>query len=116
MGHTYHGGGRRYKAGCGECQEANRGPSRKAQVAWAKARRIETGKYLNAIKMERGCIDCGYKNSPVALDFDHVRDTKHMVLARMRAYSFASIDAEIAKCEVRCANCHRIKTHEGISA
>lgn len=55
-----------------------------------------------------GCVDCGNKNLTV-LDFDHQGDKKQNVSA-MRQESFAAIEAEIAKCEVRCANCHRIAT------
>ncbi|MDT0631365.1 hypothetical protein RQM47_04820 [Rubrivirga sp. S365] len=28
----------------------------------------------------------------------------------VRQFSLAKLDAEIAKCEVRCANCHKRKT------
>ena len=57
------------------------------------------------------CIDCGYTDIRV-LDLDHVRGTKREAIARMvrMGYSWSTIEAEIAKCEVRCANCHRIKT------
>jgi hypothetical protein len=28
--------------------------------------------YIQSIKMERGCTDCGYREHPAALDFDHL--------------------------------------------
>ena len=59
------------------------------------------------------CIDCGQTDIRV-LEFDHVRGEKSNNIARMvgEGFSWSSIEAEIAKCEVRCANCHRIKTNE----
>ena len=57
------------------------------------------------------CVDCGLVDIRV-LEFDHVRGTKREAIARMVRIgcSWSTIEAEIAKCEVRCANCHRIKT------
>jgi hypothetical protein len=56
------------------------------------------------------CIDCG-EADPVCLDFDHVRGEKVAPVSKMvGTYEWSSIEAEIAKCEVRCANCHRRKT------
>lgn len=54
------------------------------------------------------CVDCG-EDDPVVLEFDHVRGTKSFGIAKAIAtgYGVAAIEAEIAKCEVRCANCHR---------
>jgi len=63
---------------------------------------------LNNIKMSRGCCDCGYKAHPAALDFDHVRGVKKF--SPSLAGSVASAVKEAEKCEVRCANCHRIAT------
>lgn len=59
------------------------------------------------------CVDCGQTNIRV-LEFDHVRGNKANNIARMigEGFSWPTIEAEIAKCEVRCANCHRIKTNE----
>jgi hypothetical protein len=58
------------------------------------------------------CIDCGNGNI-VVLDFDHVTDTKIANISRMVANgaSFKTLLKEVLKCEVRCANCHRIVTH-----
>ncbi len=58
------------------------------------------------------CIDCGIDN-PVVLDFDHKNtDEKVHEVSKMLhdGYSWDNILLEISKCDVRCANCHRIKT------
>jgi hypothetical protein len=75
---------------------------------------------IDAIKLERGCADCGYREHPAALDFDHLPGTKkRRNISRMLASvskGVELIDAEIAKCEVVCANCHRIRTWKRKSA
>ena len=62
--------------------------------------------------LEHPCIDCG-ESDPVVLEFDH-RDstTKLRAVAQMieARYAWDKILAEIEKCDVRCANCHRRKT------
>lgn len=57
------------------------------------------------------CMDCG-ESDPVVLDFDHIDPATKLwtigsVLSRR---STPAIEREIAKCEVRCANCHRLRT------
>lgn len=67
---------------------------------------------VSEYKLKLGCADCGYAEHPAALDFDH-RDpaTKEFsVGARTRAASPKKLWAEIAKCDVVCANCHRVRT------
>lgn len=57
------------------------------------------------------CVDCGESN-PVVLEFDHVRGNKLNDVCNLikRGRCWENIYAEIQKCEVRCCNCHRIKT------
>lgn len=43
------------------------------------------------------------------MDFDHLLD-KFKNVSRMTAYKWDRIEAEIAKCELVCANCHRVRT------
>jgi hypothetical protein len=58
------------------------------------------------------CMDCGQRFPSICMDFDHVRGEKWYNLARMSSKGLGpdSIKAEIAKCELVCANCHRIRT------
>ena len=65
---------------------------------------------LAAIKVERGCADCSYNEHAVALDFDHVRGEKIESVSRLVTRSWDRILTEIAKCDVVCANCHRVRT------
>lgn len=58
---------------------------------------------------EHPCVDCG-ETDPTVLDFDHIRDKKFLIGSELTNKSWAAIVAEIAKCEVRCANCHRRAT------
>ena len=69
--------------------------------------------YVNEIKLRLGCKDCVYNKSPYALDFDHLSD-KVGNISRMlqQSISLKALDKEIAKCEVVCANCHRIRTQK----
>lgn len=72
--------------------------------------RTENQERLVAYLLAHPCIDCGERD-PVVLDFDHIVGKKvKEVTALARYQQWASIEAEIAKCVVRCANCHRRKT------
>ncbi len=63
---------------------------------------------LAMMKLDAGCTDCGYNAAPEALDFDHVRGDKKRNVSSCKTIQSALDEAE--KCEVVCANCHRIRT------
>jgi len=69
-------------------------------------------KAIAEIKLERGCTDCGYNIHPAALDFDHVHGEKSVGIGGMGGggRSWKATLAEIEKCDVVCANCHRVRT------
>jgi hypothetical protein len=53
------------------------------------------------------CVDCGERDQRV-LDFDHLGEKRELVSALVaRGARWSRIEAEIALCDVRCANCHR---------
>jgi hypothetical protein len=70
-------------------------------------------KIIQEEKLNRGCACCGYKENPYALDFDHL-DPKSKIegVSRMSSRNTERVKEEMAKCQVLCANCHRIKTHD----
>lgn len=69
--------------------------------------------YVDDYLKEHPCIDCGEQDI-IVLDFDHVVGQKRYNVSRMQsmAVSLSALKKEIAKCEVRCANCHRRITHK----
>lgn len=72
---------------------------------WSKA------DYINSFKA-RPCMDCGGEFPDYVMQFDHVRGQKHRIVSGMKQYSKERIDAEIAKCDIVCANCHAIRTEK----
>ncbi len=63
-------------------------------------------------KASHGCLDCGIRD-PLVLEFDHVNDDKEFNIGTdgTKTVSMSKILLEMQKCEVVCANCHRIRTH-----
>ena len=57
------------------------------------------------------CFDCGGVFPDVCFDFDH-RDvgTKSFEISKRMGHSLGKLFAEADKCDLVCANCHRIRT------
>src|SRR5579871_685055 len=84
---------------------------RRVRISRVK-RRDRLSEWINQFKC-KPCTDCGGEFPPYLMDFDHVTGDKldDICGMRMRTVSREAIRAEIAKCEVVCANCHRARTH-----
>lgn len=79
----------------------------------AKVFRDAVGLWLDQIRNEAGCCVCGGKE-PCTLDFHHVNpEEKIKAITQMIGKGLNSLEAELAKCVVVCANCHR-KVHADI--
>lgn len=74
-----------------------------------RARAEKHAEYLFEFFSERSCVDCG-EGDPVVLEFDHLRDKRFDILQGLSDRTWQEIRDEIAKCEVVCANCHRLRT------
>jgi hypothetical protein len=63
--------------------------------------------HIYEVLRSAACADCGERD-PLVLEFDHI-GVKRDSVTRLGWYgcSLVTIDAEIAKCDIRCANCHR---------
>ena len=75
-----------------------------------KRMRQENTEKLWAYLSLHPCVDCGVAD-PRVLEFDHLREKRDSVSRLRGSYDWAVIEAEIQKCEVVCANCHRIRTY-----
>lgn len=65
---------------------------------------------INKIK-DVPCKDCGGKFPPECMTFDHLPEfVKSFGLGGGQSRKWSTIEAEMAKCEVVCANCHAIRT------
>lgn len=82
------------------------------KAATTRSFQVKRREMIDRIKVETGCVECGYNAHPAALDFNHVRGTKLFNISQDTKKSWELIVDEIAKCNVLCANCHRIHTHE----
>jgi hypothetical protein len=70
---------------------------------------------------DRPCADCKKRYPYYVMDFDHRPNEEKSFeigdrLATRVTSTYDALDAEIAKCDVVCANCHRIRTHQRQSA
>ncbi|ATG86518.1 HNH endonuclease [Mycobacterium phage Finemlucis] len=104
-----------YQSRCRSCQRSGErshyasNESRKERLRFSKFRaRAAARACLYKFLGEHPCVDCG-ESDRVVLDLDHVRGVKEHDVSHMvaRGFSVPKIEAEVAKCEVRCANCHR---------
>lgn len=74
---------------------------------WQNERRKE---FYNWLKT-KSCVDCGNSDFRV-LEFDHITDKKFEISRKIKAMLLTTLLEEISKCEIVCANCHKIRTAE----
>jgi len=82
----------------------------------AKERLIRNKNFIRNYKISIGCQICGYNKSYNALEFHHKNDDdKKYNISLMKTLSIKTIENEIKKCMIVCANCHR-EIHENYNA
>jgi hypothetical protein len=83
----------------------------RARVHVERQRQINRD-YVRELKESTPCCDCGRSYVYLAMDFDHVTGDKEGDVCRMvQNVTLTRLKSEIAKCEIVCATCHRLRTY-----
>jgi hypothetical protein len=104
---------------CHSCVAANsRKHYRKNKARYLERNRTNKKRYRRRNRSRKAeyvaglaCVDCGETN-PVVLEFAHRDRAKKTanVSRLMASHSWERVEIEIAKCDIRCVNCHRRQT------
>ena len=93
-----------------QTQEEKRISSTRQQRNLAREKRI----WIQSLKIVP-CMDCGvtYWGKPYVYDFDHREGgKKELMISKVGQHGWEALKREVAKCDIVCANCHRIRTHQ----
>lgn len=92
----------------------NKGKYVEKAMEWNRAQRRVLTDLVVKVK-DRPCMDCGNSYHPCVMDFDHrVPQEKVANISRLVALpsSVEKLQREMSKCDVVCANCHRMREWE----
>lgn len=83
---------------------------KKRARAYTSGQRDRNAQLMVEYLHQHPCVDCG-ESDVVVLEFDHLEDKDYAVTVMVNhGYAWETIMGEIAKCEVRCSNCHKRRT------
>ena len=97
---------------CIKVRDAEQYKNNKEKFAsWSKDRRVRVRTQVFEYLLTHPCIECGERDI-VVLEFDHrTQTTKRFdVMSATHGHSWKTIEEEIKKCDVICANCHKRRT------
>lgn len=67
---------------------------------------------VNDLKESSPCVDCNTLYPYYVMQYDHIGTDKVASVSEVvRGKSLPFVLAEISKCELVCANCHAVRTH-----
>ena len=72
-------------------------------------RKQEVAELIREAK-NKPCMDCGRSYPSYVMDFDHREDKSFGISMSWKTKGRQQVIAEIAKCDVVCSNCHRIRS------
>jgi len=80
-------------------------------AAWSKNRRVRVRTQVFEYLLTHPCVECG-EDDIIVLEFDHrTQTTKRFdVMSATHGHAWKTVKAEIDKCDVLCANCHKRRT------
>lgn len=99
------------KAACRTCLDKSHVISRKI---YKRIKETKDEKKSKLIELLGGkCSDCNYAGHIAGFEFDHLGDKKYNISDMLnQACRWERILEEVAKCELVCATCHRIRTYK----
>ncbi len=80
---------------------------------WDKATKLKVLAWVLDYLLQHPCLDCGERD-PIVLEFDHREGSEksfNVSEGCTGRFSLARVIDEVAKCDVRCTNCHRRRTY-----
>lgn len=82
--------------------------NKSTHIAYVRNRDRKIEAWLKEYKLSLSCLSCG-ETHPACLEFHHInpQEKKFTIGRQERRVSLKSLQEEIAKCRVLCANCHR---------
>ena len=76
-----------------------------------RSSRTKRRRFIQEVKTASKCMDCGEDYPYYMLEFDHRPDeVKDFNISMYGQHTLEDIKNEIAKCDIVCANCHKIRT------
>jgi hypothetical protein len=85
--------------------------NRKKRAESIRRKNQKSRDFMDSLK-DKPCVDCGKSFPPCVMDFDHRdKQQKKKNVGQMLGCSKDRILEEAAKCDIVCANCHRIRTY-----
>lgn len=103
-------------AACRECTRVASKEHYKRNKRYYKEKKLrrekELRKFISGLK-DQPCADCGERYPYYVMDFDHRDPSKKScnVSSMAKLGSKRRILEEAAKCDLVCANCHRVRTY-----
>src|SRR5260370_1374761 len=93
-------------------ESANRGSNPRAATKFMQRSHEASKKLLQSLK-EKPCKDCGKSYPHYVMEFDHLvpRNGGPTIAALSQKLGQAKLLAIASECDVVCANCHKIRTH-----
>ena len=97
----------KYRSVCRVCH-------RKDSAKHRATNRSKRRELIDSFK-DRPCADCGKTYPPYVMDFDHLGDKLFNIADGTNSMTTQQVIDEIAKCEIVCSNCHRIRSHQRLA-
>lgn len=77
---------------------------------WGRELREARAERLVSLKRGKPCVDCGGLFHSQAMEFDHRGGKKFGISEGASKHSLELVLKEVKKCDLVCANCHRVRT------